>query len=111
MQFGLNWDIVLYLQGEGTEGQRRKAIYFFLAVSVLKFSTFGLGVHLRGYLELLLGGSFESGNTDHNAALNPIGRGRSRLQDRALSQRQALNCCATQGSPEAGTFENDLPKA
>ena len=26
------------------------------------------------------------------------------LQDRALGQRQAPNCCATQGSPEIGIF-------
>lgn len=57
MRFGLNWDIVLYLQVEGTECQRRKVICFLLAVSVLRFSTPGLGVDLRGYLELLLGGS------------------------------------------------------
>ena len=27
------------------------------------------------------------------------------LQDRALGQRQALNCCATQGSPDKFFFD------
>lgn len=44
---------------------------FLLVVSVLRLGTPGLGVNLRGYFELLLGGSFECGNVDHNAVLNP----------------------------------------